>query len=359
MKRILTVNPGSTSTKVVIFECETPIFTKEVAHPKKELTAFANVFEQMEYRLQTVRDAVGEADDAGQNLDAVVGRGGLLAPLQGGTYTISDAMLADLKAATYGEHPCNLGAPMAKGIGEKLDIPAYISDPPVTDEMDDVARFTGLPEVRRRSIFHALSQRGAARTAAQREQIQYESGKFIVAHMGGGTSIGAHLHGKVIDVINALDGEGPMTPERTGMIPALNVLELLESGAYDIQELKQVITREGGVFAHLGTNDFRKVEQRMDAGDEQASAVFNALAYTLSRSICSLLPPLVSADDPKPLTAIVLTGGMARSARLVKELTRRLVWLAPIHTVTGVEEMLVMAQNAIRVLEGRDAPKTY
>ncbi|BBD09202.1 butyrate kinase [Desulfovibrio ferrophilus] len=358
-RTILTINPGSTSTKVVIFKGDKVVYDKELMHPRQELASLSSVAAQFPLRSHALTEALSEAlakaGKDGRNFDAVVGRGGLLAPLPGGTYSINHRMLDDLREARYGEHACNLGAPMALEIGQTWDIPAYVVDPPVTDEMVDKARLTGLPQVRRRSIFHALSQRGAARTAAARHGVDYAQGRFIVAHMGGGISIGAHREGQVVDVINALDGEGPMSPERCGSLPALEVLNLLDSGTYDSATLRHTILREGGLFAHLGTNDFREVTARMEGGDAKAQAVFQALSYGIAKHAASLMPALNGGK----LTAVVLAGGMARSQMLTDELTRLLDWAGPVEIVTGLEEMQVMAQGALRVLEGQEAIKEY
>ncbi|MBU1002624.1 MAG: butyrate kinase [Proteobacteria bacterium] len=362
-RTILTINPGSTSTKVVIFRDEQAIFDRELLHPKAELASFASVAAQLPLRNRALAEAMVEAQveaqvEAGHEalaLDAVVGRGGLLAPLPGGTYSINQRMLDDLREARFGEHACNLGASMALEVGKSWDVPAYVVDPPVTDEMMAGARLTGLPQVRRRSIIHALSQRGAARTAAARRGVDYAQGRFVVAHMGGGISIGAHCEGLVLDVINALDGEGPMSPERCGALPVLEVLNLLDGGAFDTASLRRTVLREAGLFAHLGTNDFREVVARVEAGDEHARSVFQALAYAIAKHIASLMPALAGG----PLDAVVLTGGLARSQALTAELTRLLSWAGPVEIVTGLEEMQVMAQGALRVLEGQEEVREY
>lgn len=354
-RAILTINPGSTSTKVVIFRGEQAVFDRELMHPKAELARFSRIAAQLPLRNQALAEALAEAGDQARRLDAVVGRGGLLAPLPGGIYAINRRMLDDLREARFGEHACNLGASMALEVGNSWDIPAYVVDPPVTDEMMPEARLTGLPQVRRRSIFHALSQRGAARTAAARRGVDYARGRFIVAHMGGGISMGAHREGLVVDVINALDGEGPMSPERSGSLPVLEVLNLLDSGAFDSATLRHTVLREGGLFAHLGTNDFREVVARLEGDDELAKTVFQALAYVIAKHAASLMPALAGGR----LDAVVLTGGLARSRHLTAELTRLLDWAGPVEVVTGLEEMQVMAQGALRVLEGLEQVKEY
>lgn len=352
---VLAVNPGSTSTKIVIFRGDEVVFDKELMHPKAELARFDSVAGQLPLRAAALNEALTEAGSVADELEAVAGRGGLLAPLTGGTYAINELMLADLASARFGEHPCNLGASMALEAAKARGIPAFVVDPPVTDEMMDAARLTGLPQVKRRSIFHALSQRGAARTAAGRRGVAYAEGRFIVAHMGGGISIGAHCLGQVVDVINALDGEGPMSPERSGSLPVLEVLNLLDSGEFDSASLRHAVLREGGLFAHLGSNDFREVVARMGAGDEHAALVFRTLAYNIAKHAASLMPALAGGA----VDAMVLAGGLARSRELTDELTRLLGWAGPVEIVTGLEEMQVLAQGAMRVLEGEEEARKY
>ena len=313
--RILAINPGSVSTKACIFEDEQLVAEVEVQHDKAELSGFAHVLEQFTCRRVAVEQALGL--DLEKPLDAVVGRGGLLRPLPGGVYAIGPAMIEDLRLARYGEHASNLGALLAVHFAARDKAPAFIVDAVVTDEMRRVARLTGLPEVQRRSVFHALSQRGAARQAAMRLGIRYRDARFLVAHMGGGISMGAHDMGRVVDVINALDGEGPFSPERAGCVPLVSALRLLEQGVYTAEQLRCKVLSQSGLFAHLGTNDLREVERRMDVGDEAAVLVFEALAYNIVKQLCSLAPALLYAPE-NCIAAVVLTGGLSRSGRLVE-----------------------------------------
>ncbi len=426
--RILTINPGSTSTKVVLFVADQVEREVEIQHDKADLAGFVRVIHQLPFRLAAVRQALGiagapdgqmafvaedggscmsgtsegggglVASDAGGGpdakrcggfdtaedgggpkvqesgglgvLDAVVGRGGLLAPLPGGTYAVDEQMLDDLRSARHGEHSSNLGALMAVEFATASGCPAYVVDPIVTDELAPVARVTGLPEVERRSIFHALSQRGAAREAARRLCVRYEDENFIVAHLGGGISIGAHSRGRVVDVVNALDGEGPFSPERSGSIPVQSLLALIEKGTYTPADLRRTALTRSGLFGLLGVNDLRQVEAMIDGGDERAALVFSALVYNVAKYVASLAPVFGCADvsgrsgtpgpgDVLPLRAVVLTGGMARSARLAEAVTARVAFLAPVVVVTGLEEMAVMAEGAARVLRGEAAVLHY
>ncbi|MEF2230831.1 MAG: butyrate kinase, partial [Pseudodesulfovibrio sp.] len=236
---------------------------------------------------------------------------------------------------------------------------AYIVDPVVTDEMDDVVRLTGIPGLMRRSLFHALSHRGAARTAAARLGVEYEHANFIVCHMGGGISIGAHRRGRVVDVVNALDGEGPFSPERTGGVPLVPLLDMLERGERTPAELREIVQRKGGVYAHLGTNDLREVLRRVEAGDALALAVYKAMTYSVCKYIASLVPALADEAGEVRLAGVVLTGGLVRSRRLVAEVTRMVRSLGPVEVVAGDEEMATLAGGVLRVLHGRETVRTY
>lgn len=357
--RILVINPGSTSTKVAIFCDEKLCFDAEVRHPRESIDKFSTVLEQKEFRSAAVMDLISdELTVAGP--DMVVGRGGLLHPIPGGPYSINDDMIADLSSAKYGAHPCNLGALIARDLAEKWGVPSMIMDPVVTDEMDPVAKVTGLPEISRRSVFHALSQRGVARSIARKLGVDYERSKFIVTHMGGGISVGAHRGGKVVDVINALDGEGPFSPERSGTLPILPVLDLVESGRYSFAEMRKTITSGCGLLALLGTNDLREVEARIDDGDEKAKQVFDALVYNISKHICSFIPALMKGDAERiSVDGIILTGGLARSSRLVSAVGEIVDFIAPVHVVTGLEEMEVMGRGGLAVLRGELKAQIY
>ncbi len=357
--KILAINPGSTSTKVALFKDHVLAADLELSHPKEELAAFARVGDQMDYRGQAIRRELSRAGADLSGLSAVVGRGGLLAPLPGGVYAIDDDLIDDLVSARHGEHPCNLGAPLALQFAREAGCPAFIVDPPVTDEMEEVAKITGFPEIRRRSVFHALSQRGAARKAARGLGVRYSESGFIVAHLGGGISIGAHRKGRVVDVINALDGEGPFSPERAGRIPLLPLLDLLNKGRVPMADLRAKVLTRGGLYAHLGTNDLRQALARADAGDEHAALIFRALAYNIAKEISSLLPVFADGNGGMALSAVVLTGGMARSERLVEAVRAGIAFGAPVVAVTGLEEMEVLAEGAALALSGEVPVNAY
>lgn len=357
--RVLVINPGSTSTRLAVYQDGEAVVSREFQHDKAEIARFRRVMDQFDYRMEAAGLFLAEAGVDMASLDAVAGRGGLLRPIPGGVYTVSDEMIDDLSSRRFGEHACNLGAAMARRLARQAGVPAFIVDPVVTDELADEARFTGLPEIRRRSLFHALSQRGAARTAAARLGATYERADFIVCHMGGGISIGAHRHGRVVEVVNALDGEGPFSPERTGGLPLIPVLEMIERGERTPAEIRRAVLREGGLFAHLGTNDLREVVRRMEEGDGLAASVFHALAYWVSRYAASLAPALADAAGQVRVAAVVLTGGLARSEQLVNEIKRMTGYLGPVEVVVGDEEMAALAAGALRVLRGEEAAREY
>ena len=349
-KRILTVNPGSTSTRAALFVGEGCVRAVELAHSTGELAGFDRVMDQLGTRMDLLTRELGELG----TLDAVAGRGGFLAPVPGGVYAVGEAMLSELRQARHGEHASNLGAFMARDFAREHRCPAFVVDPVATDELMDAARLTGLPEIKRRSIFHALGQRGAAQEAAARLGIEYERGRFIVAFLGGGISVGAHLKGQVVDVTNALDGEGPFTPERSGALPVLPLLELIENGLYTASELKKMVTTRAGLLAHLGVSDLREAEARMNAGEEKAAQVYAALAYTIAKSIASMAPALEGRVE-----AVVISGGMARSTRLTHSITRLVAFLGPVVVVTGNEEMAAMARGASLALVGKLPVQAY
>lgn len=349
-ERILVINPGSTSTKVALFEGREERFDETVEHERAALKRFGSVAEQFPYRLEAVEGVLERHGVSGLPLTAVAGRGGLLAPMPGGVWRVDDTMLATLAEGRYGEHPCNLGAPLARHFAERWGVDAYIVDPVVTDEMEPVARMTGFPEIQRRSVFHALNQRAAARVVGERLGVPYAEGCFLVAHMGGGISIGAHRHGRIVDVINALDGDGPFSAERTGTLPLLPVLALLENGMQTFESMKRIVLREGGLWAHCGTNDLRVVEHSIAEGDVRASAVFESLAYNIAKEVASLAPALCGSGER--ITAVVLTGGMAHSQRLVGRLEELLGWLGPVAVLPGAEEMRALAHGVLDVLRG-------
>jgi len=352
-KYILAINPGSTSTKIAIFLGEKKILGQNISHTAEELAPFPKIIDQHLFREKVILDFLKQNAFDVNLLAAVVGRGGLLGPMASGTYLVSDEMTEYLKK-TKTEHASNLGALLANDIAKTIQVDAYIVDPVTVDEMTDMAKITGLPEIRRISIFHALNQKAAAREAAKKLQRPYENCRLIVAHLGGGISIGAHLDGQVVDVNNALNGDGPFAPERAGSLPAWSLIELATSGKYDLAALKKMITGKGGIVAHLNVNDMRKVEEMVKEGNREAIQVFEAMAYNVAREIGSLAPVLEGRID-----AIVLTGGIAFDEYFVELIRHRVGFLAQMIILPGEDEMTALTQGALRVLNGEEAPKHW
>jgi len=352
-KYILAINPGSTSTKIAIFLGEEKILGQNISHAADELAPFPKIIDQHHFREKVILNFLKQNSFDINLLAAVVGRGGLLGPMASGTYLVSAEMTEYLKK-TKMEHASNLGALLASDIAKIIKVDAFIVDPVTVDEMADVARITGLPEIRRVSIFHALNQKAAAREAAKKLGRAYQNCRLIVAHLGGGISIGAHLDGQVVDVNNALNGDGPFAPERAGSLPSWSLVELALSGKYDAATLKKMITGKGGIVAHLKINDMRKVEDLVKAGDRDACQVFEAMAYNVAKEIGSLAPVLEGRID-----AIVLTGGIAYDEYFVELIRRRVEFLAKLIVLPGEDEMTALSQGALRVLNGEEAPKHW
>ncbi|WP_446651681.1 butyrate kinase [Anaerospora hongkongensis] len=352
--RVLAINPGSTSTKVAVYDNENLLFEQVVRYSNEELAPFDSVIAQYEFRKNGILQMLADKDIALESLDAVVGRGGLLKPISGGTYAVNTAMLEALRLAERGEHASNLGGVIAKEIGDKLNIPSYIVDPVVVDELEDVARVSGIPGCDRGSIFHALNQKAVARKIAKELGKSYETTNLIVAHMGGGITVGAHQGGRVIDVNDALYGEGPFSPERTGSIPTGHMLELCFNGKYTLNEVKKLIAGKGGLVAYLGTNDGREVGKRIEAGDMKAKLIYEAMAYQIAKEIAANAAVLSGDVD-----AIVLTGGLAYDQMFVKWITERVRFIAEVKVVPGEHEMIALTEGALRVLRGEESAKEY
>lgn len=353
---VLVINPGSTSTKVAWFRDEEEVFSETQRYDSAELARFGSVVEQREFRLRALLAMVEGRGLSLSSLSAVVGRGGLLHPLEGGTYLVNEAMVEDLMSCRYGEHASNLGAVMALDVvrASGRDIPAFIVDPVVVDELWDVARPSGMPLIERRSIFHALNQKASARWAAARLGRAYEEVNLVVAHMGGGISVGAHLRGRVVEVNNALDGEGPFAPERAGSLPAGELVNLCFSGRYTLEEMRRKLVGGGGMVAHLGTSDLRKVKAMIESGDERARLVFEAMAYQVARWIGACAAALSGQVD-----AVVLTGGLAHDADFVDRVRRRVSFIAPVMVHPGEFEMEALRDGALRILRGQERPRVY
>ncbi len=352
--RILAINPGSTSTKIAIFLNDTEVFRKTVEHSPEELKPYPDIPSQQPLREKVIVSTLEQAGEELASLSAVVGRGGLLRPMAGGTYAISPVMLKELRAKTSGEHASNLGGILAESIASSLGIPSFIVDPIVVDELEDVARISGSPLIERISIFHALNQKAVARRHARKVGRKYEEMNLIVAHLGGGVTVGAHRKGRVIDVTNALNGEGPLTPERSGGLPALNVVELCFRPGADKQEIIRSIKGSGGMTAYLGTNDGKEVQRRVLQGDTRAELIHKAMVYQTAKEIGGMAAVLKGKVE-----AILVTGGMAYDTIFVEMLRQAVSFIAPVHVYPGEEEMKAMTEGALRVLNGTEKVKTY
>lgn len=356
--RVLAINPGSTSTKISVYDGEVERFTTELQHSAEELAPFEGrkITEQFGFRKQVIVDSLRQAGLAVEDIDAVSARGGLLRPIPHGTYRVNELMRQDLLAGVGGEHASNLGALIAHEMVAETSRPAFIVDPVVVDEVPARVKVTGMKAVRRKVISHALNQIASARRFAEENETFYERLNVIVAHMGGGITIGAHCKGHYIDVNNGLNGEGPFSPQRSGSLPPGALIELCFSGRYSHAELKLLNKGRGGLIDLLGTADLREVERRIDQGDREAAEVFEAMAYQIAKNITALLP----AFDGEQVHRIILTGGMARSARLVAEITRLLAALPCGVTVyPGENEMAALAKGALRVMNGKEPARDY
>lgn len=352
--RILVVNPGSTSTKLSVFEGEQEYVQGNILHSTEDLKPFQRITDQLEFRMTLIRRFLKDNHVSIGALKAVVGRGGLLKPIRSGVYRVNAAMLEDLRNGCYGEHASNLGGILAHGLAGEAGCAAYIVDPVVVDEMDDVARLSGLPGLERKSIFHALNQKSVAREIARKIGKPYKDCNFIVAHMGGGISVGAHRQGCVIDVNNALDGEGPFSPERAGGLPAGQLVELCFNGQYSLAEIKRKLTGKGGLVAYRGSNSFTDLKKAMLAGDVQAQLLYEALAYQVSKEIAMHGATLKGVVD-----RIILTGGLAYDETFVGMIRERVSYLAAVEVIPGEREMASLAQAVWAVLRKIETEGVY
>ena len=353
--RVLAINPGSTSTKIAVYQNTEPIFIKNIKHTTEELTPFPKITDQFEFRKEIILQQLHEADIRIDELQAVVGRGGLLKPIPSGIYEVNDSMIADLKNSPLGEHASNLGGLIAHDLVKSLpNAKAYIVDPIVVDEFDDIARISGHPLFERISIFHALNQKAVAREYAKSVRKKYEELNLIVVHLGGGISVGAHQKGRVIDVNQALDGEGPFTPERSGTLPVGALAKLCYSGKYTLKEVQKMVKGDGGLVAYLGTNNAYDVEKMVDAGDARAELIYHAMAYQVAKIIGEMYTVLKCEVD-----AILISGGIAYDKGFVNWIQERIYKLAPVHIYPGEDEMKALAINGLMVTRGELDVKKY
>lgn len=352
--KLLIINPGSTSTKIGVYENEKEIFVETLRHSSDEIAKYDSIFEQKEFRKSVIMSVLKENNFDVNTLDAVVGRGGMLKPIPGGTYEVNEALLNDLKVGVQGEHASNLGGILANEIAKEVGGRAFIVDPVVVDELEPVARISGVPELPRKSKFHALNQKAVAKRFGKESKIGYENLNLIVVHMGGGVSVGAHKNGKVIDVNNALDGDGPFSPERSGAVPVGDLIKMCFSGEYTQEEVYKKIVGKGGYVAYLNTNDARDVLREKAEGNKFAELIYNAFIYQVAKSIGEMATVLKGKVD-----SIILTGGIAYSPIVVSDIKERVEWISNVAVYPGEDELLALAQGAIRVLNEEEEVKVY
>ena len=353
-ERILVINPGSTSTKIAVFEGEREVFCETLRHPAEDLEKYEKIADQWDFRRQLVLDALREHGLAPGDMDAISCRGGLTHPIPSGTYRINDALLQDCRSGAYGEHASNLGALIGHEMEMAAHIPAFVVDPPSVDELSEKARFSGHPIIHRSSLFHALNQKAVARHYAAETGRRYEDLRLVVCHMGGGISVGAHCLGNVIDTENAVGGEGPFTPERAGTMPVNEIVNLCFSGSYSQAEIMHMMVGEGGLYAYTGTTSIQELTKRASEGDADIRLLLDAFCYQISKEIAAMSAAMRGRVDQ-----IILTGGIAHSEPLMVQLREAVEWIAPVTVYPGEDEMLALAQGALRVLRGEESAKRY
>lgn len=355
MHRILAINPGSTSTKFAVYFDTECVFNKTIRHSFDDLFHYENITDQFDFRKGLIIEALVEEGIEVDSIKFIIGRGGLTYPVESGIYRINNTMLKHVREGVMGQHASNLGPLLADYIALQIpDAQAFIADPVVTDELEDIARVSGHTGFERRSIFHALNQKATARIHAKKVGKKYDELNLIVAHLGGGISVGAHKNGRVIDVNNALNGEGPFSPERSGTLPAGQLIEICFSGKYSKSEIDRMVVGEGGFVSFLGTNNAGKVEEMADAGDESAKFYQEALFYQVAKSIGEMAVVLEGKVD-----AILLTGGLAYNKSIEGYIKRKSGFIAPVFSYPGEDELEALAMNALRVARGEVEPKVY
>ncbi len=350
----LIINPGSTSTKIGVFEDETLLFEETLRHSTEEIAQFEKIVDQKDFRRGIIENLLKEKNFDMNSLDMVVGRGGMLKPIPGGTYAVTDDLLEDLKIGVQGPHASNLGGILAREIGDSIGKPSYIVDPVVVDELDPISRYSGVPELPRTSVFHALNQKAVAKRYAKESGKAYDTLNLIVVHMGGGVSVGAHKMGKVVDVFNALDGDGAFSPERAGAVPSGALIKMCFSGQYTQQEIYKKIVGGGGFNAYCGTNDMRNVEKMVSEGDKKAEEVREAFIAQVAKDIGAMACVLNGKVDQ-----IIMTGGIAYDKAVTTGLKERAGWIAPVTVYPGEDELMALVQGGLRVLNGEEKPMVY
>jgi butyrate kinase len=352
--KILVINPGSTSTKIGVFQDEKLLFEEVLRHSTEEISKYERTYDQYAFRRDIIVETLKKNNIPLKSLDCIVGRGGMLKPVEGGTYEINEAMIEDLKVGVQGDHASNLGGIIAKEIGTEIGVPSYVVDPVTVDEMEDIARISGLAEIKRRSIVHALNHKAIARKWAKENGKKYEEANLIIAHLGGGISVGAHKNGKIIDVFNALYGDGAFSPERSGGLPVGDLVKLCYSGKYSHSDMKKMIKGKGGIVSYLGTQDVREVKKMIEKGDKKAELIYNAMAYQVAKDIGACAAVLKGEVD-----GILLTGGIAHDSDFTALIEERVKFISKVYVYPGEDELDALALGGLRVLRGEEMAKVY
>ncbi len=350
----LIINPGSTSTKIGVFEDESLLFEETLRHSTEEIAQYASIVDQKDFRKNIIINLLKEKNFDINSLNMVVGRGGMLKPIPGGTYEVTDELLNDLKIGKQGQHASNLGGILAREIGDSIGVPSFIVDPVVVDELCNIARYSGVPELPRTSVFHALNQKAVAKRYAKENNKAYDSLRLVVVHMGGGVSVGAHENGNVIDVFNALDGDGAFSPERAGGAPSGALIKMCFSGKYTEKEIYKKFVGNGGFNAYVGSNDMRDVEKMVNNGDMKAKEVREAFIFQVSKDIGSMACVLKGKVDQ-----IIVTGGIAYDKAVVAGLKEACEWIAPFTVYPGEDELLALVQGGLRIINKEEEAKKY
>lgn len=350
---VLAINPGSTSTKIAVYKNENCQFETTIRHTNEELQNFARINDQYEFRLELIEQTLAQHSIAVNELSAVVGRGGPLKALDSGTYIVNEMMCEDLRIGIQTEHASNLGGLLARAIADQAGVAAFIVDPVSVDELQPLARISGLPQIKRRSLFHALNLKSAAHRAAKELGRDYHELTLLLIHLGGGISVGVQQRGKMIDVANPNES-GPFSPERAGALPTGDLIKLCYSGQYTLDEMKKLINGNAGLVAYLGSNDGREIEHRITAGDEKAALIYEAMAYQVAKEVGAMAAVVNGKAD-----AIVLTGGLAHSRLLVDWITKRVQFIAGVLVYPGEDELRALVEGTLRVLRGEEPAKLY
>ena len=352
--RSLIINPGSTSTKIGVFDDENLVFDETLRHSTEEIAQFDSIVAQKDFRKDIIVKFLESKGIDLKSINVVVGRGGMLRPIPGGTYPVTDKLLEDLKVGVSGQHASNLGGILAREIADSIGVPSYIVDPVVVDELEPASRISGVPELPRVSIFHALNQKAVARRYAAEVGKKYEDLNLVVVHMGGGVSVGPHKHGRVVDINNALDGDGAFSPERAGAVPVGSLVKMCFSGKYTEAEVYKKLVGNGGFNALVGSNDMRDVDKMVDDGNADAKLARDAFVQQVSKDIGAMSCVLEGKVDQ-----IIVTGGIAYDRAVVQALKEHCEWIAPFTVYPGEDELLALAQGGLRVMRGEEKPGEY